>query len=312
MRIVYNRNIFVNRTQAGGYKMISSMTGFGRMESVKDKIKITVEMKAVNHRYLDLNIKIPKKLSIFEIEIRTALKKVIQRGKVDVFITFEDSSETASVLHYNETLAGEYIKYFRQMADKFHLEDDIRVSTLARFPEIFTMEEQDADETALKEVLNEAIQGAVAKFLDSRMREGENLKKDMLDKLDELLVNVDFIEKHSPQIITNYQEKLKTKVKELLDDKQMDESRIAAEVTIFADKICVDEEIVRLRSHILAVKNALTEGGSIGRKLDFIVQEMNREANTILSKSTDLAISNIGIELKTSIEKLREQIQNIE
>ena len=292
--------------------MISSMTGFGRMESVKDKIKITVEMKAVNHRYLDLNIKIPKKLSIFEIEIRTALKKAIQRGKVDVFITFEDSSETASVLHYNETLAGEYIKYFRQMADKFHLEDDIRVSTLARFPEIFTMEEQDADETALKEVLNEAIQGAAAKFLDSRMREGENLKKDMLDKLDELLVNVDFIEKHSPQIITNYQEKLKTKVKELLDDKQMDESRIAAEVTIFADKICVDEEIVRLRSHILAVKNALTEGGSIGRKLDFIVQEMNREANTILSKSTDLAISNIGIELKTSIEKLREQIQNIE
>lgn len=292
--------------------MISSMTGFGRMESVKDKIKITVEMKAVNHRYLDLNIKIPKKLSIFEIEIRTALKKAIQRGKVDVFITFEDSSETASVLHYNETLAGEYIKYFRQMADKFHLEDDIRVSTLARFPEIFTMEDQDADETALKEVLNEAIQGAAAKFLDSRMREGENLKKDMLDKLDELLVNVDFIEKHSPQIITNYQEKLKTKVKELLDDKQMDESRIAAEVTIFADKICVDEEIVRLRSHILAVKNALTEGGSIGRKLDFIVQEMNREANTILSKSTDLAISNIGIELKTSIEKLREQIQNIE
>lgn len=292
--------------------MISSMTGFGRMESVKDKIKITVEMKAVNHRYLDLNIKIPKKLSVFEIEIRTVLKKAIQRGKVDVFITFEDSSETASVLHYNETLAGEYIKYFRQMADKFHLEDDIRVSTLARFPEIFTMEEQDADETALKEVLNEAIQGAVAKFLDSRMREGENLKKDMLDKLDELLVNVDFIEKHSPQIITDYQEKLKTKVKELLDDKQMDESRIAAEVTLFADKICVDEEIVRLRSHILAVKNALTEGGSIGRKLDFIVQEMNREANTILSKSTDLAISNIGIELKTSIEKLREQIQNIE
>lgn len=292
--------------------MISSMTGFGRMESVKDKLKITVEMKAVNHRYLDLNIKIPKKLSIFEIEIRTVLKKAIQRGKVDVFITFEDSSETASVLHYNETLAGEYIKYFRQMAGKFNLEDDIRVSTLARFPEIFTMEEQDADETALKEVLNEAIQGAVAKFLDSRMREGENLKKDMLDKLDELLVNVDFIEKHSPQIITNYQEKLKTKVKELLDDKQMDESRIAAEVTIFADKICVDEEIVRLRSHILAVKNALTEGGSIGRKLDFIVQEMNREANTILSKSTDLAISNIGIELKTSIEKLREQIQNIE
>lgn len=292
--------------------MISSMTGFGRMETAKDKVKITVEMKAVNHRFLDLNIKIPKRLSVFESDIRTALKKDIQRGKVDVFITCEDSSETASILHYNEALAEEYLKYIRQMADKFHLKDDISASVLARCPEIFTMEEQDADETALKELLSEAVRGAVAKFIDSRMREGENLKKDMLDKLDGLLANVDFIEQRSPQIIADYQEKLKAKVKELLDDKQMDESRIATEVALFADKVCVDEEIVRLRSHILAVKDALTEGGSVGRKLDFIVQEMNREANTIVSKSNDLSVSNVGIELKTSIEKLREQIQNIE
>lgn len=292
--------------------MISSMTGFGRMESVRDKLKITVEMKAVNHRYLDLNIKAPRKLGIFESDIRTALKKDIKRGKVDVCVTCEDSSETASALQYNEALAEEYLHYLRQMADKFHLEDNIRVSTLASFPEVFTMEEQDTDETALKEVLEEAVQGAVARFLASRIREGENLKNDMLGKLDELLVNVNFIEEHSPQIVADYQEKLKVKVKELLDNKQIDDGRIAAEVTLFADKICVDEEIVRLRSHIHAVKNALAEGGSIGRKLDFIVQEMNREANTILSKANDLAISNAGIELKTSIEKIREQVQNIE
>ncbi len=292
--------------------MISSMTGFGRMESVKDNIKITVEMKAVNHRYLDLNIKTPKKLGIFESEIRTALKNDIKRGKVDVYITCEDSSDNANTLHYNEALAKEYLKYFRHMAETFHMEDDLKVSALAWFPEIFTMEQQDTDETALKQALDEAVPGALERFLESRGREGENLKNDLLAKLEELLENVNFIEAHSPQIIADYQEKLKAKVKELLENNQIDEGRIAAEVTLFADKVCVDEEIVRLRSHIHAVKNALAEGGSVGRKLDFIVQEMNREANTILSKANDLAISNAGIELKTSIEKIREQVQNIE
>lgn len=292
--------------------MIKSMTGFGRYEAAKGKIKIAVEMKAVNHRYLDINIKIPKKLSNFESMVRTILKQYIQRGKVDVFVTYEDFSESNCSLHYNETLAGEYLKYMRQMAAAFGLKDDITVSVLSKFPDVFTMEEQDTDESELEEALGEAVHGAAGQFVDSRQKEGENLKNDLIGKLDEMLSDVSFIEEHSPQIIAQYHDKLKAKVKELLDDKQLDESRIAAEVTIYADKVCVDEETVRLRSHIEAVKQELLTGGSIGRKLDFIAQEMNREANTILSKASDLAVSDTGIELKTAIEKVREQIQNIE
>ncbi|MCI9123659.1 MAG: YicC family protein [Eubacterium sp.] len=292
--------------------MIKSMTGFGRCEAVRDHMKVAVEMKAVNHRYLDINVKMPKKLSNFESAIRTILKGYIQRGKVDVFVTFEDFSETNSSLQYHEALANEYLKYLRRMAETFGLRDDISVSTLAKFPDVFTMEEEDTDETELKAALEEAVRGAAVQFVDSRMKEGENLKADLLGKLDEMLLDVQFIEEHAPQIIAQYREKLKTKVKELLEDKQMDESRIAAEVTIYADKICVDEETVRLRSHIEAVRKELAAGGSVGRKLDFIAQEMNREANTILSKANDLAVSDTGIELKTAIEKVREQIQNIE
>ncbi len=292
--------------------MIRSMTGFGRYEAVKDKMKIAVEMRAVNHRYLDISIKIPKKLSNFESAIRTILKEYVQRGKVDVFVTYEDFSKAGSALRYNEAVAEEYLKYMRHMADTFGLQDDVTVSVLSRFPDVFTMEEQESDENELKEVLEQAVRGAAVLFVDSRQKEGENLKNDLTGKLDEMLKNVQFIEEHSPQIIEQYHEKLKARVKELLEDKQLDEGRIAAEVTIYADKICVDEETVRLRSHIEAVKKELSQGGSVGRKLDFIAQEMNREANTILSKANDLAVSDTGIELKTSIEKVREQIQNIE
>ncbi len=292
--------------------MIKSMTGFGRYEAVKDKMKIAVEMRVVNHRYLDISVKIPKKLSNFETAIRTILKEYIQRGKVDVFVSYEDFSETNCSLRYNEALAGEYLKYFRQIADAFQVRDDITVSTLARFPDVFTKQDQEADETELKEVLEEAVRGAAELFVDSRRKEGDNLKNDLIGKLDEMLAHVTFIEEHSPQIIEQYRDKLKAKVKELLADKQLDENRIAAAVTIYADKVCVDEETVRLRSHIEAVKKELLAGGSVGRKLDFIAQEMNREANTILSKASDLAVSDTGIELKTSIEKVREQIQNIE
>ncbi len=292
--------------------MIRSMTGFGRYEAVKDKMKIAVEMRAVNHRYLDISIQIPKKLSNFESAIRTILKEYVQRGKVDVFVTYEDFSKAGSALRYNEAVAEEYLKYMRHMADTFRLQDDVTVSVLSRFPDVFTMEEQESDENELKEVLEQAVRGAAELFVDSRQKEGDNLKNDLTGKLDEMLKNVQFIEEHSPQIIEQYHEKLKARVKELLEDKQLDEGRIAAEVTIYADKICVDEETVRLRSHIEAVKKELSQGGSVGRKLDFIAQEMNREANTILSKANDLAVSDTGIELKTSIEKVREQIQNIE
>ena len=198
------------------------------------------------------------------------------------------------------------------MSEDFGLDNDIRVSALSRYPEIFTMEEQTIDEEALWQLLDRAIKGAAEGFVETRIKEGENLKNDLCEKLDGMLAHVDFITERSPEIIAEYKQKLTDKVKELLEDTKIDESRLLMEVTIFADKVCVDEELVRLRSHIEATKDALIKGGSIGRKLDFIAQEMNREANTILSKSSDLEISNRAIELKTEIEKVREQIQNIE
>jgi len=292
--------------------MIKSMTGFGRCELTEGTRKVSVELKSVNHRYLDVNIKMPKKLSIFESSIRTELKKYAQRGKIDMFITYEDYSESNVSIKYNRDVAAEYLKYLKSMAEEFGLDDDIRVSTLSRYPEVFSMEEQMADEDEMWKLLVRTIDGAAEGFVESRIQEGEHLAADLISKLDDMLGHVCFIEERSPQIIEEYRTKLKEHVQELLGDATVDETRLLTEVTIYADKVCVDEELVRLRSHIETMKHELTEGGSIGRKLDFLAQEMNREANTILSKTTDLEISNRGIELKTEIEKVREQIQNIE
>lgn len=292
--------------------MIKSMTGFGRCEVTENNRKFTVEMKSVNHRYLDVNIKMPKKLNFFESAIRGELKNFISRGKVDIFISYEDFSEDTSSVRYNKELAGEYLKYLRQMAEDFGLDDDIRVSTLSKYPEVFTMEEQGIDEEELWKELKKAVTGAAEMFVQTRITEGEHLRDDLIEKLDAMLTLVDFVAERSPQLVGEYRQKLEDKVRELLADNTVDEGRLLTEVTIFADKICVDEEIVRLRSHIETTKKTLKEGGSIGRKLDFIAQEMNREANTILSKANDLEVSNCAIELKTEIEKVREQIQNIE
>lgn len=288
------------------------MTGFGRREIADKERKITVEMKAVNHRYLDVNIKMPKKLNFFESSIRTLLKEYIQRGKVDIFITYEDYTENNVILKYNQELAAEYVKYIRQMAEDFSLNNDLQACTLSRYPEVLTMEEQTVDEDALWATLEKAIRGAAEQFVETRIKEGNNLRDDLIQKLDGMIQYVDEIEKRSPEIIAEYRQKLQDKVNELLNDTQIEESRLATEVTLFADKICTDEETVRLKSHILATKETLSQGGSIGRKLDFIAQEMNREANTILSKANDLTVSDIAINLKTDIEKVREQIQNIE
>ena len=292
--------------------MIKSMTGFGRCEVADEKRKFTVELKSVNHRYLDVNIKMPKKLNFFESAIRNLHKEYIERGKVDVYITYEDYTEDNYSLRYNAALAGEYLGYLNAMAEEFHLENDIRVSTLSRYPDVFVMEEQDIDEKELWSGLEKALRGACEQFVDSRVKEGEALKADLLDKLDTMLFDVDFIEERSPQIMKEYRTRLEEKIQEILGDRQIDDARIATEVTIYADKVCVDEETVRLRSHIMTTKDTLLAGGSIGRKLDFIAQEMNREANTILSKANNIEISDIGIDLKTGIEKVREQIQNIE
>lgn len=292
--------------------MIKSMTGFGRCEVLKDSRKFTVELKSVNHRYLDVNIRMPKKLNFFETSIRTLLKSYADRGKVDIFITYEDLSQSQVSVKYNAALAAEYLKYLNQMAEEFSLDNDVRVSTLSRYPEVFTMEECSEDEDELWNGLKEALEGAFSQFVEMRTKEGERLKEDILLKLDLLSEQIRFIEERSPQIIAEYRTKLEEKMRELLEDTQIDDNRIAAEVILFADKICTDEEVVRLKSHIRHMKETLEESNGIGRKLDFIAQEMNREANTILSKANDLDISNRAISLKTEIEKIREQIQNIE
>ena len=292
--------------------MIKSMTGFGRCEVLKDSRKFTVELKSVNHRYLDVNIRMPKKLNFFETSIRTLLKSYADRGKVDIFITYEDLSQSQVSVKYNAALAAEYLKYLNQMAEEFSLDNDVRVSTLSRYPEVFTMEECSEDEDELWNGLKEALEGAFSQFVEMRTKEGERLKEDILLKLDLLSEQIRFIEERSPQIIAEYRTKLEEKMRELLEDTQIDDNRIAAEVILFADKICTDEEVVRLKSHIQHMKETLEESNGIGRKLDFIAQEMNREANTILSKANDVDISNRAISLKTEIEKIREQIQNIE
>ena len=292
--------------------MIKSMTGFGRAEAVSRERKVSVELKSVNHRYLDLNIKMPKRLSYFEGEIRNVMKTYIRRGKVDVFITYEDYTMGGMALKYNAELAKEYLGYLNQMSEELGIENDIRVSTLSRYPDVFIMEEQAPDEEELWSFLEGPLHEACRKFVETREREGANLKRDLLEKLDGLEEKVDIVEKRSPEVVKAYREKLEAKMHELLEDNQIDDSRIAAEVILFSDKICNDEETVRLRSHIHGMRKILDENEGVGRKMDFMAQEMNREANTILSKSNDLTVSNAAIDLKTEIEKIREQIQNIE
>ena len=292
--------------------MIKSMTGFGRSEIVKGNRKISVEIKSVNHRYLEAGIKMPKKLNVFESRMRDLLKKYATRGKIDIFINYEDDSENQVNLKFNQNIADEYMTIFNNMSEKYNLKNDMTVGGLARFPEVITMDEVQEDEEELWHFIEEAMKAALEQFVNTRILEGENLKKDLLGKLDHMEELVTFVEKRSPEIMKEYRSKLESKVKELLGDTTIDESRIATEVIIYADKICVDEETVRLRSHIEHARKCLNEDGGIGRKMDFIAQEMNREANTTLSKANDIEISNAAIDLKTEIEKVREQIQNIE
>ncbi len=292
--------------------MIRSMTGFGRFEMSTGSRKYTVEIKSVNHKYLDVTVKLPRKLTFLEIPIRNELKKYASRGKVDIFISMEDYSEATVCVKYNRQVAEEYLRYLEQMSQEFDLENDVKISHLSRYPEVFSLEEVPVDEQEVWQDLLQAFTGAAQQFAASRTVEGEHLKSDLLDKLDKMEKHVDFIEERSPQIIEEYREKLRQKVEDALQDANMDENRLLTEVAIFADRTCVDEELVRLRSHIHTARESLESGTNVGRSLDFIAQEMNREANTTLSKSGDLEITNRAILLKTEIEKVREQIQNIE
>ena len=294
--------------------MARSMTGFGRAETEKDGRRISVEIRAVNHRYLDLSIRLPRTLAPFEGKLRSLLKEYMERGKTDVYVSFEDLSEKGVNVTYNKALAGKYLSYMKEMSKDFSLEEDIRVSTLARFPDVLVASQDEEDEDILWSMLEETARLASANFVECREKEGANLKADLDAKLDDMLEKVEVIEKRSPEILKAYEERLRAKIEELLKDSSAlaDEGRIITEVGIYADKICTDEEVVRLKSHIKAVKAELDKKEAVGRKLDFLAQEMNREANTTLSKANDLELSNTAIGLKNDIEKIREQIQNIE
>ena len=288
------------------------MTGFGRYEAVTEERKVVVEMKAVNHRYCDISIRLPKKLNFLEAAIRNTIKQYINRGKVDVFITYEDYTEGDACIKYNKSMAGEYLKYLNMISEDFGITNDVTNVSLSRYPDVFVLEEQSIDEEKLWSHVKEAVEKACLGMIETREQEGKNLKKNILEKLDFVYDNTCEIEERAPLLVSNYRDKLYAKVQEILEDTKIDDSVVATEVTIYADKICVDEETVRLKSHVKAMRNTLELDESIGRKLDFITQEMNREANTILSKADDMEITNIAIDLKTEIEKIREQIQNIE
>lgn len=292
--------------------MPSSMTGFGRYEISDEYSKISVEIRSVNHRYLDLNLKLNHRLYPFEQKIRNQIGSVLCRGKVEVNIGYKSLCGVGEDIFYNEALAGMYLERINKISADFGLVNNLTAMQLAGQKDVLSLSETEVDEDKLFTLCTEALSEALNRIAKARAEEGERLSLDLEKKLNNLSDFVSVIEKKSPEIITAFRESLRKKVFELLGDGAIDEARISQEVVLYADKICVDEELVRIRSHIKAFEDALKESGEVGRKLDFITQEMNREANTILSKTIDAALSDTGIEIKTLIEKIREQIQNIE
>lgn len=292
--------------------MVRSMTGYGKGFAENADARVTIEMKSVNHRYLDLNIKLPKKLNFLESQVRNKISESIFRGKVDVFITLNEHSDACYQVSINDAIAQKYLDSISAMAEKLGIDNDMKASNISRLPDVIELEEMDADEDSLRALVLEALDSCIKQFIESRIAEGNRLEADLIAKMDEMLVLVEKLEKRSPQIIEEYRQRLKVKVAELLEDTHIDEARLAQEVVIYADKVCIDEEMVRLKSHVSETRGVFDLDKEVGRKLDFLAQELNREANTILSKSIDVEIADIGITLKTLIEKVREQIQNIE
>ena len=292
--------------------MVKSMTGFGHAEAVSEKRKLTVEMKSVNNRYLDVNIRMPKKFSAFEAQIRNVLKEYVSRGKVDVFISEETFAEGAGEVVLNTALARQYMDACNSISSELGIDGQVKITDIARFPDVITVREPETDEDELWAEIEEVVRACAEKFNAARIAEGERLRADLTEKLHQMESNVAYIEEHEPQIMADYRARLMKKLSDILEDRTIDENQLATALIIYSDKICTDEETVRLKSHIIQMIDELGKDESVGRKLDFLAQEMNRESNTILSKAGDLATSNVGIELKTEVEKIREQIQNIE
>jgi len=288
------------------------MTGYGQGKLISDDRKFTVEIRSVNHRYNDINVRLPRTLNYLEDKIRTFIKERVSRGKIDVFVSFETTSKDDFEVYLNENLLDAYLEQLNIIKNKSTVIDDISVSLLARFPEVIIVNKKEDDKDILWQLLEEALKEAFNDFLAMREKEGENLKEDLLAKLKVCENYLAKIKERSPNLAEEYKNKLEKRLQELLPDHSIDENRLAMEIAIFADHCSIDEEIVRLESHINQFRNILNHEEIVGRKLDFLVQEMNREVNTIGSKANDLQISQSVIELKSEIEKIREQIQNLE
>ena len=293
--------------------MARSMTGFGRGEVQARERHYVVEIKSVNNRYLDINIRLPRRLNPYEAQVRSCLKQSIQRGKVDVYITLEEPAGTGAKVCYNRELAGEYLEKLREMAADYGLPSGISAEGLSRYPDVLTVMDEEGAEEDLWEPLGQAVSLALEQFMAAREKEGVFITQDLLSKLDDMEEDVQFLESNAPAIEAAYRTGLYEKMREVLEDTRIDESRILQEAALYSEKVCIDEELVRLHSHLGAVRGELRkETESVGRKLDFLAQEMNREANTILSKTADAGSADRAINLKTSVEKIREQIQNLE
>ena len=292
--------------------MIKSMTGYGRAVQTANGREFTVEVRSVNNRYLDCNVKLPRMVSFAEDAVKQAVKNAISRGKVDVYITIKSEAETDTKITLNAAIVEGYLSAMRQMVDSYGVRDDISVSTLSRLPEVFTVEKPEVDEEQLKNDLLQAVSVALESYNAFREAEGAALDADLRSRGNTILELVAQVEAGNGQTVIDYRTKLYNKLKEVLANTAIDESRILTEAAIFADKVAVDEETVRLRSHLEQMNNMLTAGGALGRKLDFLLQEMNREANTIGSKCTDVRLARIVVDIKAELEKIREQTQNIE
>ena len=292
--------------------MIKSMTGYGKSEQTIDSLNVTVEIKSVNHRYFEFSARVPREYGFLEEKLKKYCNSLITRGKVECYVSVEDLEEREMEVNVNETLAAGYVKAVKELSERFGLKDDISAVTLSRYPDVITLHKASEDEERIWNAVKTVAETAVSKFIEMRETEGSKLRGDILSRADYIIECVEFIEGRSPETVREYNEKLKQRMKELLGDAAVDEQRLLNEAAIYADKIAVDEETVRLRSHISQLREFMNSSEAIGRKLDFLVQEINREANTIGSKAQDVDIAKKVIAIKAEVEKIREQVQNIE
>ena len=294
------------------YELIRSMTGFGRSERTVNGYDISVEIKAVNHRYADYNIQLPRVYGFLEEDVKRHLQQHIKRGKVDVFVTIYKEVDDTKEIVLNETLASSYVEALRTIAEKFGVKDDISVSSVARYNDIFDVKHEKEDEELVRASLSEVVSDALSGFMAAREREGEKLASDMTQRIECIRQEVSKVEKIAPDTVIEHKNNIEQRIRELLGSTPVDENRLLTETAIYADKLSVNEEIVRLKCHLDEYDRIMQKGDAVGRRLDFLLQEMNRETNTIGSKCNNLEVSNVVINIKSELEKVREQLQNLE